>query len=354
MKSPRMPSPPAQPNSRVQAAISEQREAARKQLTSAWRLQMFRVEEALSTGWEQHVQRVFDDRFAALAVRIQRLFEAELAERVRAAAALSPGARGGFAEEFNRACRLLLRAETQRQWTAALLDAADRFCEKAFLFSVGGGRLTLLGARGSDTEADAAAPPATVGLKRAPAAAEAVLTRETVLTPASAGELSAPIASLLGNTSRCALVPVVIRERAAAILVAAGTEMVVNGLEAIAVLAGMAAERRSRAALASPAEEGAAPVAREVDAVHLRARRFARVRVAELLLLHPEQIRKGRAHRRLYAALQEDIDAARAAYRDDFQSAVPALPDYLHLELVKTLANEDPAVLGESYPGALE
>jgi len=346
-----MPYPPAQPNSRVQTAISEQREAARKQLTSAWRLQMFRVEEALSTGWEQHVQRVFDDRFAALAVRIQRLFEAELAERVRAANVSSPGARGGFAEEFNRACRLLLQAQTESQWAAALLDAAGGFCERAFLFAVGGGRLTLVGSRAKDSQPQAAALPATVSLKRAPAAAEAVRTRETVFTLASPGEVSAPIASLLGNAARCALVPVVVRERAASLLVVTGAEMVVNGLEAIAIFAGMAAERRSRAA---QSEEDGAPPAADAEALHLRARRFARVRVAELLLFQPGRVRDGRAHRRLYSALKDDIDAARAAYRSEFRAASPSLPDYLHQELVKRLANEDAAVLGENYPGPLE
>jgi len=77
------------------------------------------------------------------------------------------------------------------------------------------------------------------------------------------------------------------------------------------------------------------------------------VRVAEMRLYQSQAVRSGRAQRSLYAALREEIDSAREAFRRDFVSASPAMPDYLHVELIRTLANDDAGVLGEDYPGPL-
>ena len=62
---------------------------------------------------------------------------------------------------------------------------------------------------------------------------------------------------------------------------------------------------------------------------------------------------EGRAAKRLYALLKEEIDAARAAYARELLRASPFMPDYLHAELIRTLANDDTAGLGEEYPGPL-
>jgi hypothetical protein len=47
------------------------------------------------------------------------------------------------------------------------------------------------------------------------------------------------------------------------------------------------------------------------------------------------------------------IDTARESFRKKFFSATPTMVDYLHLELVRTLANDDPELLGNDYPGPL-
>jgi hypothetical protein len=54
----------------------------------------------------------------------------------------------------------------------------------------------------------------------------------------------------------------------------------------------------------------------------------------------------------LYASLRQEIDADREAYRRDFLSHLPMV-DYYHLELVRTLAHDNPELLGEDYPGPL-
>jgi len=64
-------------------------------------------------------------------------------------------------------------------------------------------------------------------------------------------------------------------------------------------------------------------------------------------------VRDGRAQSDLYAALKDEIDGTRETYRHDFLTPCESMADYLHLELVRTLANNDAALLGPSYPGPL-
>ncbi|HVO97508.1 MAG TPA: hypothetical protein VMT15_05545 [Bryobacteraceae bacterium] len=89
------------------------------------------------------------------------------------------------------------------------------------------------------------------------------------------------------------------------------------------------------------------------DEIHLRAQRFARVRVAEIQLYHAAAIKTGRASRDVYAALKSQMDAAREAYRAAFVTPANGTADYLHAEFVRSLANDDASLLGPAYPGPL-
>ena len=314
--------PAAEQNSRISSALSRERDAARQQLSAAWQLQVFRVEEALATGWQEYIGRVFEERFADLAARIER----EFADSVRQSA-----------EGIHRAVRRFAVWENQEQWAAALLDSVSGFCARAALFEVRPHSLHRL----------RAFERLDVPLEEAPAVADAIATRDTLVTLATAAELSSGIAALF-EAGRCVILPVVARERVAAVLLAAGEPIETDGLEAMAALAGAALERRGRP---DPLPETVQSAGDE--ALFLRAQRFARVRVAEIRLAKSREVAEGRTARRLYALLKEEIDAARVGYAREFLQASPFMPDYLHAELIRTLANEDTAVLGEDYPGPL-
>jgi hypothetical protein len=86
--------------------------------------------------------------------------------------------------------------------------------------------------------------------------------------------------------------------------------------------------------------------------MHLAAQRFARVQVAEMRLGRPDAVRSGRAARDLYGAFKEPVDAAREKFREKHMVS-PTMVDYLHLELVRSLADDDANLLGPSYPGPL-
>ncbi len=85
----------------------------------------------------------------------------------------------------------------------------------------------------------------------------------------------------------------------------------------------------------------------------LRAQRYARVKVAEMRLYAAEQVKAGHNARDLYSALRTQIDEARAAFSGQFLTPPNGVPDYLHEELVRALAQNDEALLGPHYPGPL-
>jgi hypothetical protein len=70
-------------------------------------------------------------------------------------------------------------------------------------------------------------------------------------------------------------------------------------------------------------------------------------------LQEADAVASGRARRDLYRQLRGRIDQARAAFHRTFFEACPSMVDYLHLELLHTLANDDSDLLGKDYPGPL-
>jgi len=116
--------------------------------------------------------------------------------------------------------------------------------------------------------------------------------------------------------------------------------------------------RPAHLALVSPAQPRASAadwesLPSEEQQLHLRAQRFARVHVAEMRLYEADAVKAGRARRELYDVLRNPIDAARAAFREQFFARCPSMVDYLHLELMRTLANDEPDLFGKDYPGPL-
>src|SRR5687768_1958591 len=86
--------------------------------------------------------------------------------------------------------------------------------------------------------------------------------------------------------------------------------------------------------------------------LHNDARRFARLLVSEIKLYNESKVAEGRAQGDLYGRLREYIDRSREMYDKRVKPEVAQRYDYFHHELVNTLAEGDPAKLGNAYPGA--
>jgi DNA gyrase/topoisomerase IV subunit B len=286
------------------------------------------------------------------------------AESLACAQAGDAGARARreTADQLNQAVRRMRQATDPEEVLSALLDAAAAFATGVALFRVEGDVAKGLRLRAPETAGDFAA--LEIPLTLAPALAAAVETRDPVVTATTAACVSALLAAFLAHSEdgRASIFPVVSRDAVVALTYAWGA---VEGppIELLAEVAGAVWSGIPKpapvdliaiapAAAAEPASPWESLSAYE-QRLHLRAQRFARVRVAEIRLQRDADVQAGRAHRDLYGALADPIDAARASYRKSFFDACPSMVDYLHLELVRTLAHDDPELLGETYPGVM-
>jgi hypothetical protein len=78
------------------------------------------------------------------------------------------------------------------------------------------------------------------------------------------------------------------------------------------------------------------------------ARRYARLLVSEIKLYNEAAVRVGRQQRDLLVRLKPEIDRARRLYEQRFSSEVDSRGALFQQELVQTLADGDPALLGGS------
>jgi hypothetical protein len=266
----------------------------------------------------------------------------------------------GLSQKLNQAVRRLRSCESDAQWANALVDATQGFCDRAILFHVAGRSLRIQAARnaGAAHFADAAA------LDSALALASAVETKDTVVALRTRGEMSEPVAAWLGEVPhrKFHAIPVITREGAVAgVLYADGDQNPVDAgaLELLATVAGAVHEKRGVFIEIQPAPAKALGepwllLSREDQDLHMRAQRFARVHIAQMRLYKSDEVKIARTERNLYASLRVEFDSAREVFQRDFLSATDTMVDYLHLETLKTLANDDAALLGDDYPGPLD
>ena len=108
-----------------------------------------------------------------------------------------------------------------------------------------------------------------------------------------------------------------------------------------------------------PAAEAPKPAAAPVsetaeleksDPKHAAARRFARVAVSEIKLYHEAEVKAGREAKDLWKRMSKEIALAISTYEQRIDKEVRERFDYLHDEIVRQLAEGDPAKLGPEAP----
>lgn len=245
---------------------------------------------------------------------------------------------------LNRSVRALAQSAGAPEWKEVLLDSAARFADRVLLFRAGSREFVLEGSRGVAGERRV-----TILRAAAPAIEEAVRSGETIVALAAASELSHPIAALIEPPdARVHIVPV----KSAAAIVAAGVEDAAP-LELLAMSAFLALPKGVSPDVV-PLSTTARDPAPRAKPVELRARQYARVAVARMMMRHRSAVAAGRRGRDVYAALGPVIDAAREQYSARFLSKGARMADYLHEELVRNVAGNDESVLGAEYPGPLD
>ena len=348
---------------------------------------------------EGEANRILRDRVERLRLAFEELL-ASVAEPL--AFPLTPGEWGAAAgaasmQVLRDAVESISRRESQREILSALIDSAAAFYPRVALFIVKGETLAgwaglgFLGEGGFRSEQLAKVSLSATGthlLARAVSGHAAVRSG-----PQGAGKEIQSALGGLPSGDACAA-PVLVRGRPVAVLFGdTGTAAERGdplGFEVLARMAGLAMERlsvpprRSRPAVAEtggsigqvPGTAMTAPGApappeeAELQAIlsdlggSLRsssgddglsdedrrrqadARRFAHLLVSELLLYNEPAVVQGRRHRDLYARLQTEIERSRQAFASRFPAMISGPNDFFRQELVRLLAQGDPALLG--------
>jgi hypothetical protein len=106
----------------------------------------------------------------------------------------------------------------------------------------------------------------------------------------------------------------------------------------------------SQAAAVSEAPEfDIASLPSNLQDLHRRANRVAKVAMQDIKLLRPKDVRLGRENKDLCQRLRSDLDKARKEYDRRCHAILDHPVDYFHRWMVEILAEGDPEALGE-YP----
>lgn len=315
------------------------------------------------------LRKVLEDQFSILASELVALYEQDIAA---AKAEQRDSIRIELAENLNQAVRLLRQAEDFQQIAAVLVDSSATFADLFAVFSIDGDSVRAERVRGLSEEAGRQISSLPFPIEQAAAFAGAIQTGDPVVAMATPREISPVLAQCFAHKpeDRAYILPIFVHGKAVGLVYASGA-VEMAPLELLAQAATLSLE-----AGAPPAEPPRQPELVTIQLVqpgvperkipdawselappdqelHLRAQRFARVHVAGMRLFSPELVRQGRASKDLYGALQKDIDAGREMFRQTFLAASSTIVDYFHVELLRTLANDDASLLGEKYPGPL-
>jgi hypothetical protein len=267
-------------------------------------------------------------------------------------------------DELSQIVRRLKNSENESDLVDSALDGTARFAKQVAWFAVEEGKLRARGARRMNLPTHLAMP-----WTSAAAFANAIESRDTVVTMRAPLEVSEALSSG-DNPERAFLIPILNRTRVAAVLFAsADDETDLNGVELLSSISsamleclrrkgpidqdGVVEAADSSSARPRPVLPSWSDLEETHRNLHIRAQRFARIKVAEIQLYKSELCQKGTERQDLYLYLTQEIDSARESFRTQFMT-ISTMVDYLHLELVGSLAHGDEFLLGADYPGQMQ
>jgi len=279
---------------------------------------------------------------------------------------------GASTDLLNAASASIQEGNSQADILRKLLEGSARFAGRVALFVVKGG--TTAGWQGIGFEDNEFVK--TVSLNGSSGlAARAMQSR----LPATGrpGDFDAAFVSSSGRPTedQCLVLPLVVKDKVAALLYADGgaaAESMLDGsalsilnrcaaswLELIALRKASGADpaepQTAVAAVAAPAAAApvatpAAPVASDDADLHRKARRFAKLLVEEIKLYNQPKVTEGRANGDLYERLKEDIEKSRATFDKRYGESPVAAANYFTEELIRILADNDISLMGANFP----
>jgi len=306
---------------------------------------------------EKHHSAMVDEISDRLDSEVRTAVVLERSQQNQHLARARDDARRSQAEQLNLALRRLRDAGTEEQVLQHLAESCSQHASRVVVLVFENNKGRAVATKGvPETHTSLAFP-----LTDAPALVSAVETRDPVVAMASPAEISTALAAAFHTDSadsepdKAYLFPIVARQSVVGILAVSGAAYPAP-LELLCGTAAMRIEALSPQTAGNPPVSEKASwedLSQDEQRIHLQAQRMARVRVAEMRLYHEEALRQGTGARNIYSALKAPVDTARQAFLQTYLSASPTMVDYLHLEILKTLAHDDDRLLGRDYPGPM-
>jgi hypothetical protein len=314
------------------------------------------------------IQNIIEEAVAEVLDAALPKLRAEIVRRaVEVVESLAPAPGASPSDLLNAAAASIQESGSQAEILRHLLEGSARFAGRVALFVVKGS--TINGWQGIGFEENDAIKNVNVNSSsglvgraiqgRAPAAG-------------STGEFDSGFISAVRAPAEnnCLVLPLVVKDKAAAVIYAdggtlAGGHLDASGLQALTRFAAIwlevsalrkangAAVEEAPQAVAMAAGAGAAAAvapASEESELHKKARRFAKLLVEEIKLYNQPKVEEGRQHKDLYDRLKVDIEKSRATYDKRYAESAVASADYFTQELVRILADNDISLMGAGFP----
>lgn len=340
--------------SRLQEEVTQQVRAVGDELAAAARAQdeltaSARAEEQAAAA------RAHDER--VVAVRAEEQDAAARAQEELAAARAQQAAAEPVAatERLANAIRAMSGARSLSEVLDTLVSGAGREAARAGVLLVRGDHLhgwRLLGFEppfASDN-------PLTLARQDAGVIAQAA---ENGAIASSGPEASdtAPAFAHLPAGRGCVAVPISIGDQVVAVLYAdegVSPETATLNADSLEILARFASQRlealtaiKAARSLTVKTDRTASASRHDDDAAddHAAARRYARLLVSEIKLYHEPQVVEGRRERDLATRLGGEIARVRTLYEQRVPAEIRESTDYVHEELIRTLADGDASLL---------
>lgn len=275
---------------------------------------------------------------------------------------LTPAPGSSPTDLISAATMAIQEATSQADILRHLLEGEARFAGRVALFVVKAGAIQgWQGIGFSDNEAVKR-----ISLNTSAGLVARAIQSRTVSSGATS-ECDQGFLSVVGVPARdgCVVLPLVVKEKVAALLYADAGSAPGGTLDASALstltrwaalwlelaalrkAGGSADEAQPQAAAA--AVSAATTASPPEDDLHKKARRFAKLLVEEIKLYNQPKVAEGKNNRDLYERLKEDIEKSRSTYDKRYGETPAASADYFNQELVRILADNDPSLMGANF-----
>ena len=316
-----------------------------EQRESASRLQALKEQAATERTTEvADIRRQADEEIARA-----RREATEAAEREHAARPAPVADRPAVVslEQLTTAMQSIESAQTLTDALDSLLRAAGAVASRAVVFLVNGDRLRSWRTVGFP---QLESQPFDASIAGTGMLAKAAQTGDPIAS--GAGQPAPTFAAMPADASALA-VPITVDGRAVGVLYAdtanaTGTVPSPAWRDIVATLARHASAVVALVTALRTAQALGVPRSGNGEPDEQGARRYARLLVSEIKLYNEAAVRTGRERRDLLSRLRPEIDRARRLYEERVPPVVGARGQYFQQELVQTLADGDPALLGNA------